>query len=127
MLVLTRKQGQSIRIGDDIVISVVRTKGKAVRIGIQAPLAVPVLRGEVAESIRSEEAARAAGEGEEDPFESETATKGSQQSASSCFSEKDSPLRSGGDAPRNCCSGGNEAIRKYLRSRISSRPATVEC
>jgi carbon storage regulator len=54
MLVLTRKQGEKIRIGDDVVITVVRTKGKAVRLGIQAPAHVPVLRGEIAAAIASE-------------------------------------------------------------------------
>lgn len=57
MLVLTRKQGEKIRIGDDVVITVVRTKGKAVRLGIQAPSHVPVLRGEIALAIEAERAA----------------------------------------------------------------------
>ncbi|HYO24746.1 MAG TPA: carbon storage regulator [Lacipirellulaceae bacterium] len=54
MLVLTRKQGEKIRIGDDVVITVVRTKGKAVRLGIQAPAHVPVLRGEIAAAMAAE-------------------------------------------------------------------------
>lgn len=54
MLVLTRKQGEQIRIGDNVVITVVRTKGKGVRLGIQAPAHVPVLRGEIAHAIVSE-------------------------------------------------------------------------
>jgi len=54
MLVLTRKQGEQIRIGDDVVITVVRTKGKGVRLGIQAPAHVPVLRGEIARAIGNE-------------------------------------------------------------------------
>jgi carbon storage regulator len=64
MLVLTRKQGEKIRIGDDVVITVVRTKGKAVRLGIQAPAHVPVLRGEIAAAIAGEShrSAHAAGE-----------------------------------------------------------------
>ena len=64
MLVLTRKQGEKIRIGDDVVITVVRTKGKAVRLGIQAPTHVPVLRGEIAAAIAGEShrSAHAAGE-----------------------------------------------------------------
>jgi carbon storage regulator CsrA len=48
MLVLTRKHQEKIRIGDDIVITVLRTKGKAVRLGIEAPPTVPVIRGELA-------------------------------------------------------------------------------
>ena len=54
MLVLTRKQGERIVIGDDIVITVVRTKGSSVRVGIQAPSHVPVLRGEIAAAIAAE-------------------------------------------------------------------------
>lgn len=48
MLVLTRKSEEKIRIGDDIVITVLRTKGKAVRLGIEAPNHMRVLRGEIA-------------------------------------------------------------------------------
>lgn len=48
MLVLTRKHQEKIRIGEDIVITILRTKGKAVRLGIEAPSTVPVIRGELA-------------------------------------------------------------------------------
>ena len=61
MLVLTRKQGEQIRIGDDVVITVVRTKGKAVRLGIQAPAQVPVLRGEIALAIKDDETNKSTG------------------------------------------------------------------
>jgi carbon storage regulator len=47
MLVLTRKYQEKIRIGDNITITVLRTKGKAVRLGIEAPSDVPVIRGEL--------------------------------------------------------------------------------
>jgi carbon storage regulator len=47
MLVLTRKYQEKIRIGDNITITVLRTKGKAVRLGIEAPTNVPVVRGEL--------------------------------------------------------------------------------
>jgi carbon storage regulator len=47
MLVLTRKYQEKIRIGDNITITVLRTKGKAVRLGIEAPNDVPVVRGEL--------------------------------------------------------------------------------
>src|SRR5262245_6565565 len=47
MLVLTRKYQEKIRIGDNITITVLRTKGKAVRLGIEAPMDVPVIRGEL--------------------------------------------------------------------------------
>jgi carbon storage regulator len=47
MLVLTRKYQEKIRIGDNITITVLRMKGKAVRLGIEAPAEVPVVRGEL--------------------------------------------------------------------------------
>jgi carbon storage regulator CsrA len=48
MLVLSRKYQEKIRIGDGITITVLRAKGKAVRLGIEAPADVPVIRGELA-------------------------------------------------------------------------------
>jgi carbon storage regulator len=47
VLVLTRKSSQSIMIGDDIEVSVLAIVGEKVRIGIEAPRAIPVLRTEV--------------------------------------------------------------------------------
>ncbi|MEM8947217.1 MAG: carbon storage regulator [Planctomycetota bacterium] len=48
MLVLTRKQSEKIQIGNNITITVIRLKGKSVRLGIEAPNSVSVLRGELA-------------------------------------------------------------------------------
>lgn len=45
MLVLTRKKGQKILIGEDIVITVLT--GGHVRIGIDAPMDLPIVRGEI--------------------------------------------------------------------------------
>ena len=61
MLVLTRKCNESIRIGDEITITVMRIDSGQVRIGIDAPRGVPVHREEVYERIQSEnrEAAQA--------------------------------------------------------------------
>jgi len=47
MLVLTRKRTESIRIGDDIVIRVMRTAKGSVKLGIEAPASVRILRGEM--------------------------------------------------------------------------------
>ncbi len=47
MLVLTRKLKESIHIGDEITVTIVRVKGNAVRIGIEAPQHVRVMRGEL--------------------------------------------------------------------------------
>jgi carbon storage regulator len=48
MLVLTRKQSETIQIGDSITITVLRMKGKSVRLGIKAPHDFNVIRGELA-------------------------------------------------------------------------------
>ena len=63
MLVLTRKYQEKIRIGDNITITVLRTKGKAVRLGIEAPTNVPVIRGELSFEHESEAAAEAGRDG----------------------------------------------------------------
>jgi carbon storage regulator len=47
VLILTRRVGENVVIGDDIVISIVEVRGDAVRIGIQAPRSVSVHREEV--------------------------------------------------------------------------------
>ncbi len=47
MLVLSRKEAQRIRLGDSIVITVVRLSGDKVRLGIQAPKEMLVLRDEL--------------------------------------------------------------------------------
>lgn len=47
MLVLSRKQNERIRVGDSVVVTVVRVSGDKVRIGIQAPPNVRVLRDEL--------------------------------------------------------------------------------
>ena len=47
MLVLSRKSGQSIEIGDGITVTVTQIKGNQVRIGINAPAEVPIHRREL--------------------------------------------------------------------------------
>ncbi len=47
MLVLTRKLQEQIRVGDNITLTVLRVKGNSVRIGIEAPKDVRVVRGEL--------------------------------------------------------------------------------
>ena len=49
MLVLTRKQGERIQIGDGIVIKVIKSGKNTVKIGIEAPKDVRVMRGELCE------------------------------------------------------------------------------
>ena len=47
MLVLSRKEGERIKLGDNIEITVVRLGGDRVRLGIDAPMDVTILRGEL--------------------------------------------------------------------------------
>ena len=47
MLVLSRKLGEKIMIGDDIEITVSRIDGNRIRLGIEAPRDTPILRGEI--------------------------------------------------------------------------------
>jgi carbon storage regulator len=51
MLILTRKEGESLRLGEDIKVTVVSVKGGSVRLGIDAPRDVTVHREEVYERI----------------------------------------------------------------------------
>ena len=54
MLALSRKQGESIVIGNNIEITVLEAKGEQVKIGIPAPKSVPVYRKEVYAQIQEE-------------------------------------------------------------------------
>lgn len=57
MLVLSRKVGERIWIGDDISVTVVRITGGGVRIGIDAPSELPVVREELKSKLDEAEAA----------------------------------------------------------------------
>ena len=54
MLVLSRHRDESIMIGDDVVVTIVDIRGDKVRLGIDAPQAIPVHRQEVYEAIQRE-------------------------------------------------------------------------
>jgi carbon storage regulator len=55
MLVLSRKESERIKLGDSIVLTVVRVSGDKVRIGIQAPADMLVLREELETHVRRQE------------------------------------------------------------------------
>lgn len=52
MLVLSRRKDESIRIGDDIIITIVEVRGDTIRLGVEAPKEVPVHRSEIYEAIQ---------------------------------------------------------------------------
>ena len=54
MLVLSRKTQQSIRIGESITVTIVRIKGNTVRVGIEAPESIKIMRGELPDFSSSE-------------------------------------------------------------------------
>ena len=63
MLILTRRVGETVMIGDEVTITVLGVKGNQVRIGINAPMHVGVHREEIYERIKREQQ-HAAKEGE---------------------------------------------------------------
>jgi carbon storage regulator len=61
MLILTRRAGEALRIGDEIEVTVMAVNGSQVRIGINAPRNIAVDREEIAERKRRDREALAAG------------------------------------------------------------------
>ena len=54
MLIITRRPGEKIMLGDDIVVHVMEIVGNSVRVGIQAPRSIPVYREEIWNAVREE-------------------------------------------------------------------------
>lgn len=69
MLVLTRKPGERVLIGDDIVVTIIESRGDGVRIGIDAPRGVRIHREEVLRAVT--EANQAASRPREDAGDAE--------------------------------------------------------
>ena len=57
MLILTRRVGETVMIGDNVTVTVLGVKGNQVRVGVNAPKEVAVHREEIYERIKREEAA----------------------------------------------------------------------
>jgi len=62
LLIITRRPGEKIMLGEDIVIEIIEVSGSSVRVGIQAPRSVAVYREEIWRSVKQENSAAAATE-----------------------------------------------------------------
>jgi carbon storage regulator len=60
LLIITRRPGEKIMLGDEIVIEVIEVSGSSVRVGIAAPKSVPVYREEIWRAVKDENEAAAA-------------------------------------------------------------------
>ncbi|MFI4895220.1 MAG: carbon storage regulator CsrA [Steroidobacterales bacterium] len=72
MLILTRRVGETVMIGEDVTVTVLRVKGNQVRLGVNAPKSISVQREEIfhrikRESVESTEKAEKAEKAEAEP------------------------------------------------------------
>ena len=65
MLILTRRVGETVMIGEDVTVTVLGVKGNQVRIGVNAPREVAVHREEIFERIKREESGEPSADDEE--------------------------------------------------------------
>jgi carbon storage regulator len=59
MLIITRRAGEKVMVGDDVVVHVMEIVGNTVRVGIEAPRSLPVYREEIWHAVRAENRAAA--------------------------------------------------------------------
>ena len=67
MLIITRRPGEKLMVGDDVVVEVIEVSGSSVRIGIAAPKSIPVYREEIWAAVQAENKAAAASKVDELP------------------------------------------------------------
>ena len=124
MLVLTRRAGERIRVGDDIEIVVVSVRGDQVRLGFAAPRGVPIYRGELIEQVEQENLAAA----ESAVRVGSTATPGPARlpdprlKSGRCDSETSSGAHFGG-GPTGPPPGGGPQRRTYRTAETGPSPS----
>ncbi|MEA2445456.1 MAG: carbon storage regulator [Thermoleophilales bacterium] len=67
MLIITRRAGQKVMLGDDITVHVMEIVGNSVRLGVEAPKSLPVYREEIWAAVKEENQASATAEAESMP------------------------------------------------------------
>ena len=115
MLVLTRKLQERICIGNDITVTILRVKGQQVRIGIEAPRDVRVIRGELPPMVNDGAEAPAVGESqprETIRFEVEGTFASGEAPAETADAEEASTVLSGRGRP--------VAMKQFVRTVLES-------
>lgn len=69
MLIITRRPGEKVIVGDDVVIEVIEVSGSSVRIGINAPKSIPVYREEIYSAVKAENVEAASADASQLPDE----------------------------------------------------------
>lgn len=67
MLIITRRAGQKVMLGDDVTVHVMEIVGNSVRIGVEAPKSLPIYREEIWAAVKEENQASASADTESMP------------------------------------------------------------